>query len=98
MKIKENTGSFNSNSKKFNLSKINNKDTFKFNKNYLRKIVTDTNFLKFSVLKRYFNFSSFPDPFFLALTKFGNETKADSEADKNILPINEELLQSIKTR
>jgi len=98
MKIKESCGSFNSNSNKFYLHKISNKETFKFNKNYLIKMVTDTNFLRLSILKNYYNFSMYSDPFFISLTQFANEehNEKNSKDCNNSLPVPEELFATIK--
>ena len=94
MKIKECCSILNSNSKKYNLSKIN-KENYKYRRNYLVKMISDTNFLRHSILEKYFNFSSFSDPFFLSLTSYSSEQPNEGE-NKISLPLSEDLYLSIK--
>jgi len=52
---------------KYKLENLNK--SFNFNVNYLMKLKNDTDFLRHSNLKNYFNFSDNSDPFLLELAK-----------------------------
>ncbi len=95
-KIKENCSTLYCNSHKFNLNKIKNKDDFKFDKHYLSKMHTDTNFLRFSLLNKYFNFVDFSDPFLLGLTKYFYDSATDLKDNKLTLPLTDDLYDTIK--
>jgi hypothetical protein len=72
--------------RKFDLDNIKGS---KFDKNYMLKMKNDTDFLNNSSLSKFFNFSSDSDPFLVALSESISNEKLS-------IPINEELLSSIR--
>ena len=77
--------------KKFNDKKIKNYD-----KSYLKKMQTDTNFLyQHEYLRKLFKFSENNDPF-LITPSIQEENKENSRNTYNILPINDNISQQIR--